>query len=141
MNPVQDTVLKQHIHTVLLEVFGQRVNRDEDGDWPIGVNTRPVFVRPVTAPAPHAFVFTRAATGIDKHCAAELLDLNAAAAWAKVIRSPTGDIFVIQRIQAESITASTLRQALESVATCANDIGPLLGAVYGGPPESGRDDH
>jgi hypothetical protein len=139
MNPVLETVLKQTIHTALLEVFGKRLVRDSDGDWPTPVGTRPVFIRMEQDPAPHAFVFTRAATSTSRDCLSELHDLNVSAAWSKFVRSPAGDIFVIQRVLKQDVSADSLRLAIFGVATCADDCGTMLQTVYGSSSTSEPD--
>jgi hypothetical protein len=135
MDPTKQLVLKQRIHTALLEISGRRILRDPDGDWPTPVGKVPVYVRMDMTPSPHAIVFTEAATGTSEECLGELNELNGTAAWSKLLRSNTGDIFVIQRVRLRNISATSMHAAIQGVAECAEKCGPMLQAVYGSGSE------
>jgi hypothetical protein len=131
MAPIEQVVLKQQVHTALLELFGHKIARDADGDWPIVMDGRHVYISLELAPAPHALVFSRAASNTSEDCRGEVHDLNASAAWAKIVRANTGDVLVYQRVLQAHITGDAFQEAIGNVVTCAKDCGPMLQTVYG----------
>ena len=126
--------IRSHVEQLLETVWGVcRVHPDPDGDysfrqgsaacWVSVLPTAPVMVR----------VFGHAATGLRPtlRLFTELNDIERRALSCSVVLE--GDTVVVaQTLSPIGLTEPVLQQALTAVGGVADDIGPLLAAVFGG---------
>lgn len=124
------TKLANQVERSLKAILGLAPPVDSDGDWMVPIGGRTICVQALMDPAPHAHIFTPVAANIGAEALQEIADLNAAAAWAKILRTPDGHVFAIQRVHTSALSTASLRHALMTVSSYATQCGPLLQAVY-----------
>ena len=132
MNRDPKLLIQERIWSALAELLPSLPQPDVDGDWPVPVGERMVFVRPSLEPVPGIIVFAGVARSIGPEALSELNSLNGSAAWVKFLRADNGDVFVQQRLPLSAVSVSSLALAIHAVGSCANDTEPMLAAMFGG---------
>ncbi|MFZ0324909.1 MAG: YbjN domain-containing protein [Actinomycetes bacterium] len=134
------TLLRSHVERALQRHWEcHDLVVDSDGDYPFRAGPAMVWVGIDECP-PAVRVFAHAATGIKRSAKllAEINELNANARWAKVFWSD-GIVLVSRVLDLDGADAASIGRACDAVAVVAQDVGPMMAAVYGGatpfPPE------
>lgn len=126
--------LRSHLERCLQDVWDVcRVSVDEDGDYLFRGTTCAGFVRIEAVKPPMVRVFAIAARDVPRSAKllGELNDVNSRSrfSWA----SWTGGTVVVeQAIHVSALTRGSLRHALNAVTSTADDVGPMIAAVFGG---------
>lgn len=108
------------------------VHYDDDGDIPFRAGTAAVWVS-MRFEEPRLRVFAHAAYGVKPTTALlrELNDVCGRSIFAKVyVRN--GVVMVESVVPAEGVNTRTLKMAVDSVASVANDLGVMIATVFGG---------
>ncbi len=130
----QTQSIRSHVEVLLQQQWGVcRVLTDPEGDYPFRQGTAACWVSVLDVEPPMVRVFAHAAFGLKPTLALlrELNELQHRALSAAV--ELCGDAVVVsQTISPIGLTQPVLGQALEAVATLADDIGPLLAAMFDG---------
>lgn len=126
--------IRSHVEQLLeCEWDACRLNVDGDGDYPFRSGTAACWVSVLDTDPVMVRVFAHAAYGL-KPSLKLLKELNDIQRRALSCRIELGDgvVVVSQTISPYGLTHPVLRQAINAVATVAEDIGTLLAAVFGG---------
>ncbi|HVV76404.1 MAG TPA: hypothetical protein VHC43_10240 [Mycobacteriales bacterium] len=125
---------RSHVERRLQDVWDVcRVTADCDGDYPFRNGTAMGFVQlDLRKPAMvRIWAVAVAQTPKTAKLIYELNDVNIRSRSAWTTWS-NGRVIVEQAMPLHSLTRKSLKQALNAVGEIANDIGPMIAAVYGG---------
>jgi hypothetical protein len=128
-------LVRSHVERCLHEIW-QTPNlvRDGDGDYPFRSETAACWVGIDTSAKPWVVnVFAHAAFGVVGNVKAlrEVNELNGRTRTASVFWR--GGVVIVQQVLlVDSVRVMTLGQALDSVSSVADDIGPMFAAMYDG---------
>ena len=126
--------IRSHVEVLLQREWDVcRVVTDDDGDYPFRRGTAAAYVSVVDADVPMVRVFAHAAFGLRPTLKVlrELGEIQHRALSARV--ELRRDVVVVsQTISPYGLTQPVLAQALDEVATVADDIGPLLAVMFDG---------
>ena len=125
--------VRSHVERCLQDAWELcRVTTDPDGDYPFRAGTAACYVS-IEPDATLVRIFAIAADGLRSSgkLLAEINDVNTRSRTARVVLIGP-QLHVVQTLPAAGCTAETLAQTCEAVATVANDIGSMIGAVFGG---------
>lgn len=124
---------RSHVERCLQDLWGiDQVDADPDGDYPYGAGSacyvhvdpqEPIVVKAVA----HAVVEVKKSAELLE----EINDINRRCRTAHVFWDE-GSVRVEQALLADVLDRGSLAHAGQSVAAIANDIGPMIVAVYGG---------
>ena len=125
---------RSHVERCLQDLWGaEQVTPDADGDYCYGMGTAACYIG-LEASDPMV-VKAVACAAVEVKKTAKLLeeinDVNARCRMAHVYWQ-NGAVLVEQALFAEAVDRSSLSHAGQAVAHIANDIGPMITAVYGG---------
>ena len=126
--------IKSHVELLLQREWEVcRVATDPDGDFPFRGGTAACWVTVSDGEPPMVHVFAHAACGLKPTARVlrELNDIQNRALSARVALAD-GCVLVSQVISPIGLTQPVLAQALRSVGGVAEDIGPLLAAMFDG---------
>jgi hypothetical protein len=126
--------IKSHVELLLQREWDLcRVTIDADGDFPFRAETAACWVSVSDGELPMVHVFAHAACGLKPTAKVlrELNDIQNRAFSARVSLSD-GCVLVSQVLSPIGISQPVLAQALQAVAGVAQDIGPLLAAMFDG---------
>jgi hypothetical protein len=126
--------LRSHVERCLQDVWDVcRVRADDDGDYPFRAGTSACFVRIENERPKMVRIWAVAAQGVPRSAKVlgEINQVNSRSRSACVNWSG-GLIVVEQAIHAKAVGRTTLQQALDAVGKIAEDVGPMIAAVYGG---------
>jgi hypothetical protein len=125
---------RSHVERCLQDLWGvDQVNTDADGDYPYGAGGAACYIN--VDPAEPIVVKAVACAVVEVKKSTKLLeeinDINRRCRTAYVYWDH-GTVLVEQALLAEVVDRGSLSHAGQSVAAIANDIGPMIAAVYGG---------
>ena len=126
--------IRSHVEQLLQQIWDVcRVNRDDDWDFPFRRGTAAGWVSVLDTDPPMVRVTAHAAGGVKPTLRAlqEVNELSAKALSARVTWVG-GMVLVTQTISPILLSTEVLGQAVESVASIAEEIGPLFAAMFGG---------
>jgi hypothetical protein len=127
--------IRSHVELLLQSEWERgRVSADADGDYPFRHGSAACWVSLVPAGRlPMVRVFAHAASGLKPSLKllSELNDIQRRCVSAAVFLED-GVVEVSQTLSPVGLTGPVLHQALDAVATIADDIGPLLAAMFNG---------
>jgi hypothetical protein len=126
--------IKSHVELLLQREWEVcQVAVDPDGDFPFRAGTAACWVTVSEAEVPMVHVFAHAACGL-KPTAKVLRELNDIQnrAFSARVSLTDGCVLVSQVLSPIGLTRPVLAQALHSVGGVAEDIGPLLAAMFDG---------
>jgi hypothetical protein len=129
------TLLRGHVERVLQEHWHQHhLVVDGDGDYPFRAGQAMCWVSVQSDPAA-VQVFAQAVRGVKRSAKllAEVNELSGSARWVKVFWHDD-TVFVSRILDVDGADAGSIRRACDTVATVAQDIAPMLAAVFGGEP-------
>ncbi len=126
--------LRSHVERCLQDVWDVcRVEVDDDGDYPFRGQTSVGFIHIERVRPAMIRIFAIAARDVPRSARLlrELNDVNEQSrfAWACWSRSR---VVVEQAIHIKAVNRGSIRHALNAVIAVADDIGPMIAAVYGG---------
>lgn len=126
--------IKSHVELLLQREWDVcRVTTDPDGDFPFRAGAAACWVSVSAGEAPMVHVFAHAACGLKPTAKVlrELNDIQNRALSARIALAE-GCVLVSQVLSPIGLTQPVLAQALRAVAGVAEDIGPLLAAMFDG---------
>jgi hypothetical protein len=126
--------IRSHVERLLQNEWEVcRVSVDEDGDYPFRNGTAVCWVQVMDSDPAMVRVFAHAAIGM-RSSLKLLRELNEieGRALSATVRLQDGAVIVSQTISPIGLTRPVLRQALQSVAGAADDIGLLLASMFNG---------
>jgi hypothetical protein len=126
--------IKSHVELLLQHEWEVcRVATDPDGDFPFRAGTAACWVSVSDGELPMVHVFAHAACGL-KPTAQVLRELNDIQTRALSARVSLAEdcVLVSQVISPIGLTQPVLAQALRAVAGVAEEVGPLLAAMFDG---------
>ena len=126
--------IRSHVEVLLQREWDVcRVVVDEDGDVAFRSGTAACWVSVLESEPPMVRVWAHAAHGIKATLPVlrELNELQSRAVSAQV-HHHNGCIVVSQTISPVGLSGEVLMQAVETVSSVAQDIGPLFAAMFGG---------
>lgn len=129
----EHTWLRSHVEKCMREIWDDApVHYDDDGDIPFRAGTAALWVS-TRCDEPRIQVFAHAAHGV-KQTAALLREVNEVSGRSLFARVYVrqGVVMVESVLPSEAVSSRTLRMAIDSVATVANDLGVLIATVHGG---------
>jgi hypothetical protein len=133
---------RSHVERCLQDIWElDRVVADPDGDYPFSNGTSACYVR-VQGGDPIAIrVFAYAVIGVERSgkLLKELNDLTNRCRMAHVFWS-RNIVIVSQVMHIDSVNRKSLRYACNHVSWVADDIGPMIAAVFGGSTPLEADD-
>ena len=126
--------IRSHVELLLQEEWGAcRVLSDEDGDFPFRHGTAACYVSVLDTEPPMVRVFAHAAYGLKPTLKVfrELNEIQHRTLTARV--ELRRDVVVVsQTLSPVGLTRPVLAQAMDAVATVADDIGTLLAVMFDG---------
>jgi hypothetical protein len=126
--------VRSHVELLLQREWDVcRVLSDEDGDFPFRHGTAACYVSVLDTQPPMVRVFAHAAYGVKPTLKVlrEINEIQRRALSARV--ELRNDVVVVsQTVSAFGLTQPVLAQAMDSVASVADDIGTLFAAVFDG---------
>lgn len=127
-------LVRSHVERCLQDLWSvERVLPDADGDYCYGSGTAACFIG-IDAAEP-VVVKAVACAAVEVKGTAKLLEelneVNARCSMAHVYWS-NGAVLVKQTLFADAVDRGSLAHAGQSVAHIANDLGPMIAAVFGG---------
>jgi hypothetical protein len=125
---------RSHVERCLQDIWGvDQVVADRDGDYPYGVGTAACYFGLDVAEPVVVKAVACAVVGVKKttKLLAEINDINSRCRMAHVYWNG-GVVVVEQAMLADTVDRGALSLAGQSVAHIANDIGPMITAVFGG---------
>ena len=138
--------IRSHVERLLQEEWDAcRVHQDGDGDYPFRSGTAMCWVSVMQSDPVMVRVFAHAAFGVRPTLKLyrELNDIQVCALSAR-ITTHDGIVMVSQTISPVGLTRPVLAQAMQAVASTADEIGVLVAAMYGGstpfPAEDSSDE-
>jgi len=126
--------VRPRIERVIQEVCGaSALVRDKDGDYPLDLSYLPIYARLVETGSCALQVFAVVLSDVDAsiELLKELNDLNVHCAFTRVIHVEH-QVLIETDLAADDVDDDTLRDAMSRVRRLANDVTPLLRAVFGG---------
>jgi hypothetical protein len=126
--------IRSHVEVLLQREWDVcRVVTDEDGDVAFRSGTAACWVSVLGSEPPMVRVWAHAAHGVKPTMAVlrELNEIQGRAVSAHVHHN-NGCIVVSQTISPVGLTGEVLMQAVDTVSSIADDIGPLFAAMFGG---------
>lgn len=126
--------IRSHVEVLLQREWDVcRVVTDEDGDVAFRSGTAACWVSVLGSEPPMVRVWAHAAHGVKATLAVlrELNEIQGRAVSAHVHHS-NGCIVVSQTISPVGLTGEVLMQAVDTVSSIADDVGPLFAALFGG---------
>jgi hypothetical protein len=126
--------IHSHVRHLLGELWStDAVDVDEDGDFPFRGATAMCWVRVVPSTPPMVRVWAHAALEV-RRSAALLTELNeiASGTLSVSVYWDEGTVVVQQTVSPVELGAPVLGQAVRSVSSVADDVGPLIAASFGG---------
>lgn len=126
--------LRSHVERCLQDVWNTHdLVVDDDGDYPFRRGTAVGWVSVRRALPLRVSVFAHAAYELRRSALLleEINDLNSAARWAKIALDD-GVVLVGVDLPDSAVNRISLADAIDAVGTLADEVGPVLAAVFGG---------
>lgn len=127
-------LVRSHVERCLQDIWQVcRVPVDDDGDYPFRAGVAACWVRVDSQTPVLVRVFGHAVVGV-KRSAGLLRELNDVNSRARTTSAAwdAGTVRVSAMVHPAALDRTSLRHALDAVASVSNDLGPMLAGVYGG---------
>lgn len=127
--------VRSHVERLLQDEWDAcRVHPDDDGDYGFRNGTAACWVSVLASEPVMVRVFAHAAHSIKASAKLfrEINDINNRLLSAQVVWGHNGVVLVSQTVSAVDLTRPVLAQAINTVGSVANDLGPLLAGMFGG---------
>jgi Putative bacterial sensory transduction regulator len=123
-----------YVQSLMTAILDEPAEPDDEGDIPIQGTTAQCWVRADAREPWGVQIFAIAAHSVPVRAATlrEINEMNATHTAIKVALHEPGSVMVDYRLMADAVTEDNLREAVSRVLMVADQIGPLLTAVYGG---------
>lgn len=123
-----------YVQSLMSAILEEPAEPDGDGDVPIHGETSRCWVRADAREPWGVQIFAVAAHGVPIKAATlrEINEMNGTSTAIKIAIHPGGSVMVDYRLMADAVNEDNLREAVSRVITVADEIGPMLSAVYGG---------
>ena len=123
-----------YVQSLMSAILDEPAEPDGDGDIAVSGETCQCWVRADAREPWGVQIFAIAAHGVPIRAATlrEINDINGNYTAIKVAIHAGGSVMVDYRLMADAVTEDNLREAVFRVIMVADEIGPMLSAVYGG---------